>query len=67
MRYIRQLVTTSAEWFEGGRGYCNDYVEASVPDPVEPTGEGWELLSSAAAGTRLFWTWVRFVEDKEDE
>jgi hypothetical protein len=66
-----EYVTTSERWREAyeerviGAGLVR--TEANIPNPVVPKGEGWELVSSVASESRLFWTWKRSKELSEDE
>jgi len=54
--------TTSAKW-TGERWMQNEDREwekdapAQIPDPVVPSGDGWELVGATATKTRLFWFW----------
>lgn len=35
------------------------YPRMLADDPVEPEGEGWELISACAADGLILWTWRR--------
>ena len=58
----REYVTTSAHW-QNAANYrdCGDWVdeEEEIPAPEIPDGDDWQLVSSAASKTRLFWFWER--------
>lgn len=45
-----------------------DYEEPEVPpsDPVEPSGEGWEMVGFAASPKKLYWSWRRPVDGEPE-
>ncbi len=45
------------DYTEGG--YSTD--PESIPDPVVPDGDGWEMVGSTADRSVLFWFWKRIV------
>lgn len=65
LRY--EYKTTHAEWHPPvnlKKAITGHEVEtlkgaASYPDPVAPSGDGWDLVSSAASSSTLFWFWRR--------
>jgi len=36
-------------------------MDSEGDDPVQPEGEGWELVAMAASTARLYWAWRRKV------
>lgn len=49
-------INTDSYWDK----YSQSHISESVDDPVEPDGDGWELVGMAAAGdSTLVWCWRR--------
>jgi hypothetical protein len=44
----------------GGRSAAGGYEDTD--DPLEPDGEGWEMIGSAADAGYLYWFWRRPVD-----
>ena len=60
MSQQKEYKTTCDRYEPGGRYIGEAYLrDIEAPDPVEPSGEGWELVGTAADGGILFWTWER--------
>ena len=38
---------------------------ADGDDPLQPEGEGWEMVGMAATPARLYWSWRRKVSASE--
>jgi hypothetical protein len=53
----KEYCTTSGEY----RRYEVGTIRAD--DPIKPDGDGWRMVTMAAADGMLFWGWERDVDD----